>query len=73
VTAEEIAEATEIPAATVRKRLSELHEDGRIERVGKGVRNSPHRWRMLSATAQPLVAERNTGGLIEGVGGTGGE
>jgi hypothetical protein len=71
VAAEEIAEATEIPAATVRRRLAELLEDGLVERVGKGVRNNPHRWKMLSATADPLVAERKNG-LIEATAGVGG-
>jgi 5S rRNA maturation endonuclease (ribonuclease M5) len=78
VTSKEIAEATEIPEATVRRRLDELHGDGRVERTGEGRKGSPYRWKMLSATPNPLVAERKEtrpegdtppAGLIEGVGG----
>jgi 5S rRNA maturation endonuclease (ribonuclease M5) len=67
VTSKEIAEATEIPEATVRRRLEELHGDGRVERTGEGRKGSPYRWKMLSATANPLVAERKNGGPPEEV------
>jgi 5S rRNA maturation endonuclease (ribonuclease M5) len=65
VTSKEIAEATEIPEATVRRRLDELHATSRVERTGEGRKGSPYRWKMLSATANPLVAERKNGGPPE--------
>jgi 5S rRNA maturation endonuclease (ribonuclease M5) len=65
VTSKEIAEATEIPEATVRRRLDELHDRGLVERTGEGRKGSPYRWKILSATANPLVAERKNGGPPE--------
>jgi hypothetical protein len=65
VTSKEIAEATEIPEATVHRRLDELHATSRVERTGEGRKGSPYRWKMLSATANPLVAERKNGGPPE--------
>jgi 5S rRNA maturation endonuclease (ribonuclease M5) len=62
VTSKGISEATEIPEATVRRRLEELHADGRVERTGEGRKGSPYGWKMLSATPNPLVAERKNGG-----------
>jgi hypothetical protein len=59
VTAVEIMQATEIPEATVRRRLEELHDAGRVERTGDGRKGRPYRWRIHSATGNPLVAESN--------------
>lgn len=58
ITASAISEATEIPEGTVRHRLDELRTAGRVERTGEGRKGSPYAWKMLSATAHPLVAER---------------
>jgi len=66
VTSKEVAEATKIPEATVRRRLEELHGAGRVERTGEGRRGSPYRWKILSATGNPLVAERKNGAPPEG-------
>lgn len=60
-TSKEIAEGLDMPEATVRRRLEQFHDEGAIERTGAGVKGNPYRWKKLSATADPLVAERNNG------------
>ena len=61
VTAEEVAELTEMPKGTVHKRLGDLHTENRIERDGQGRRNSPYRWKRLSSQPHPLRDERKNG------------
>ena len=60
-TSEAIAEATGLPAATVRKRLESLHEGGQVYRKGKGKRNDPYLWsRINSAQNVSYSAETNS-------------
>jgi putative DNA primase/helicase len=58
---QELAEATEIPEATVRRRLGDLLEQGTVERVGEGRKGSPYRWKILSATAEPIGGGKHFG------------
>lgn len=61
-TADEIAEALEIPQATVRKRCGAL-TGGRLERLGKGGKGDPYRWKILSSRANSLGEKRISGDL----------
>jgi putative DNA primase/helicase len=61
ISSKEVAEAADLPEATTRRRLEELHDQGRVERTGEGVRGSPYRWKILSATPNSSVAERKDG------------
>jgi hypothetical protein len=54
-TSKEIAEAIDMPDATVRKRLGSLYNERRVDRSGDGKRGSPFRWRTPSAQPDPLV------------------
>ena len=43
-TSDEIAESTQLPASTVRKRLEELFQSTLVVRTGEGKRGSPYLW-----------------------------
>jgi hypothetical protein len=75
MTSEEIADVTEIPDATVRRRLEDVRDQGLIQRSGEGKKGGliqrsgegkkgdPYRWSILPATTPtPRVAGRKTGG-----------
>jgi 5S rRNA maturation endonuclease (ribonuclease M5)/DNA-binding transcriptional ArsR family regulator len=57
ITAEELAEAAELPKGTVHKRLTELHGEGTVERTGEGKKGSPFRWKILSSRPHSLRDE----------------
>jgi DNA-binding transcriptional ArsR family regulator len=51
-TTDEISQALEIPAATVRRRLEALESEGKVKRYGEGKRGNPYRWTL--ASEEPL-------------------
>jgi hypothetical protein len=54
-TSEEVVSAlSDIPAATVRRRLNDLYETSRIERYGKGVKGDSHKWRIKEEITSSL-------------------
>ena len=56
----DIVATTELPDATIRKRLNSLLNDGMVERDGKGVSHGSYKWRkVVSAQDNPLSAETN--------------
>ena len=48
-TSDEIAESTELPASTVRRRLEELVKDNQIQRQGEGKKGNPYLWQLTPA------------------------
>jgi hypothetical protein len=73
----ELAEAVELPHATVSRRLSELEAAGLVVRTGTGKRGDPYRWSLanggddpdgdgfVSPTNTPIVGETKTDGNPE--------
>ncbi len=63
-TTDEVAEASDLPKATVRRHATRLFEKERVGRTGAGKKGDPHVWQreFVSATVDSLLAETNWGG-----------
>jgi predicted transcriptional regulator len=54
-TADELAEASDVAPATMKRKLKDALDDGFIAREGSGRKGDPYRWNLLDA-------EQETGG-----------